>query len=137
LTRLFLDANVLFTAAHNPEGKAALLIELAAAGHWEVVTSAYCAAEARLNLDRKYPERRAELEKILRTVRRVPDVSGDLCPLRLPAKDRPVFASAIRCQATRFLTGDRRHFGPFMNRPEKSAGVVIQTVGDFLSEIAG
>jgi uncharacterized protein len=26
--RLFLDANVLFTAAHNPQGKAALLISL-------------------------------------------------------------------------------------------------------------
>lgn len=26
--RVFLDANVLFTAAHNPEGKAALLISM-------------------------------------------------------------------------------------------------------------
>ena len=32
MKRLFLDANVLFTAAHNPSGKAALIIELATMG---------------------------------------------------------------------------------------------------------
>jgi predicted nucleic acid-binding protein len=136
LTRLFLDANVLFTAAHNPEGKAALVIELAAAGHWEGVTSSYCVAEARLNLERKYPDFLGRFEKILDTVRLVPDVSAEMCPIRLPEKDRPVFASAVRCGATRFLTGDRRHFGPFMNKPGKTAGLVVQTVGDFLSEVA-
>ncbi|MGA6993466.1 MAG: hypothetical protein WBX50_06185 [Candidatus Deferrimicrobiaceae bacterium] len=135
MTRLFLDANVLFTAAHNPEGKAALVIELAAAGHWEGVTNAYCVAEARLNLERKFPEFLARLEKILDTIRLVPDVRAELCPIRLPEKDRPVFASAVRCGATRSLTGDRRHFGPLMNKPGKTAGVVVQTVGDFLSKI--
>jgi hypothetical protein len=44
----------MFTAAHNPEGKASLVIELAGAGEWEVVTSAYCLAEARRNLERKH-----------------------------------------------------------------------------------
>ena len=34
--RLFLDANVLFTAAHNPGGKAALVIELGAQRHWRL-----------------------------------------------------------------------------------------------------
>ena len=136
MTRLFLDANVLFTAAHNPEGKAALVIELTAAGHWEGVTNAHCVAEARLNLERKFPDSLGRLEKILDTVRLVPDVPADLCPIRLPEKDRPVFASAVRCGATRSLTGDRRHFGPLMNKPKKTAGVVVQTVGDFLSEIA-
>jgi len=30
---LFLDANVLFTAAHNPSGKAALVLELGTLGY--------------------------------------------------------------------------------------------------------
>lgn len=136
MTRLFLDANVLFTAAHNPEGKAVLVIELAAAGHWEGVTSAYCVAEARLNIERKFPDFLGRLEKILDTVRLVPDVPAKLCPIGLPEKDRPVFASAVRCRAMSFLTGDRRHFGPFMNKPGKTAGVVVQTVGHFLSGVA-
>jgi len=135
LIRHFLDSNVLFTAAHNPEGKASLVIELAAAGNWEVVTSAYCLAEARLNLDRKHPAALGRLSEILETIRLVPDVAGERCTLLLPGKDRPVFASAQRCKATHLLTGDRRHFGPYMNKPKDTMGIVVQAVGDFLSDI--
>lgn len=135
MIRLFLDSNVLFTAAHNPKGKASLVIELAEAGNWEVVTCAYCIAEARLNLDKKYPAALGRLSGILRTVRLVPDVAGERCPLLLPEKDRPVFASAQRCKATHFLTGDRRHFGPYMNKAKDTMEVVVQTVGDFLAGI--
>ena len=135
MIRLFLDSNVLFTAAHNPEGKASLVIELAAESHWEVVTSAYCLSEAQLNLERKYPASLGRLSEILRAVRLVPDVAGERCELSLPEKDRPVFAAAQRCKATHFLTGDRQHFGPYMNKPKVTMGMVIQTVGDFLSEI--
>jgi len=135
LIRLFLDSNVLFTAAHNPEGKASLVIELAAVGKWEVVTSAYCLAEARLNLEKKQPAALGRLSEVLGTVRLVPDVAGERCTLSVPEKDRPVFASAQRCKATHFLTGDRRHFGPYMNIPKDTTGIVVQTVGDFLSAI--
>jgi uncharacterized protein len=134
LIRLFLDSNVLFTAAHNPEGKGSLVIELAAARNWEVVTSAYCLAETRLNLDRKHPAALGRLSEILRTVRLVPDVAGERCTLFLLEKDRPVFASAQRCKATHFLTGDRRHFGPYMNKPKDTMGIAVQAVGDFLSD---
>lgn len=136
MIRLFLDSNVLFTAAHNPEGKASLVIELAAGGNWDVVTSAYCLAEARLNLERKHPAALGRLSEILRAVRLVPDVTGERCALSLPEKDRPVFASAQRCKATHFLTGDRRHFGPYMNKPKDTMGIIVQTAGDFLSDIA-
>jgi predicted nucleic acid-binding protein len=135
LIRLFLDSNVLFTAAHNPEGKASLVIELAAKDHWEVVTSAYCVSEARLNLERKHPSSLSRLQEILRTVRLVRDVGGERYALPLPEKDRPVFGAAHRCKATHFLTGDRRHFGPFMNRPKETMGIVVQSVGDFLMDI--
>jgi predicted nucleic acid-binding protein len=135
LIRLFLDSNVLFTAVHNPDGKASLVIELAAVGNWEVVTSAYCLAEARLNLEKKQPAALGRLSEVLGTVRLVPDVAGERCTLSVPEKDRPVFASAQRCKATHFLTGDRRHFGPHMNIPKDTMGIVVQTVGDFLSAI--
>jgi len=55
VSRLFLDANVLYTAAHNPHGKAAFLIALAAEGYWEVVTSPLAVEEAQRHLARKYP----------------------------------------------------------------------------------
>jgi predicted nucleic acid-binding protein len=50
----------------------------------------------------------------------------------LPEKDRPILEAAIRCKATHLLTGDRKHFGRFMNRPEVTSGVIIQTVAEFL-----
>ena len=40
--RLFLDANVLFTAAHNPSGKAALIVPLGVQGNWEIVSVLLC-----------------------------------------------------------------------------------------------
>ncbi|MBE0568831.1 MAG: DNA-binding protein [Deltaproteobacteria bacterium] len=135
MIRLFLDANVLFTAAHNPHGKAALIIELSGA-KWEVATSAYCVMEARHNLERKYPKCSGRMDEILGKIRIVPDVIGDRCPIPLPEKDRPVYAAAVRCRAGRFLTGNRRHFGPFMNEPERTTGMTVQTVGDFLKEIS-
>ena len=136
MIRLFLDSNVLFTAAHNPEGKASFLIELGRAGRWDVVTSAYCVAEARLNLEQKYPACVIRLEEMLRAIRQVSDVAADHCVLELPEKDRPVFGAAQRCRATHFLTGDQRHFGPYMNKPKQTKGIVVQTVTDFLFSIS-
>ena len=50
--RIFLDASILFTAAHNPNGKAALVIELGRSGIWRLATSPYAAEEARCNIAR-------------------------------------------------------------------------------------
>ena len=63
--RVFLDANVVFTAAHNPEGKAALLIELGGRGLWEVCSSRLAVEEARRNLARKFPQRLDGLSTLL------------------------------------------------------------------------
>jgi hypothetical protein len=45
--RLFLDANVLFTAAHNPDGTAAFLFDELAIGDWELISSGFAIKEAR------------------------------------------------------------------------------------------
>ncbi len=135
MKRLFLDANLLFIAAHNSGGKAALLLELAEAGCWEVVTSTYAVEEARRNLSRKFPERLSAFEKQLAFVRVVPSSTGTACPLPLRSKDRPIFAAARACGATHLLTGDLRDFGPFMNNPGQTRGIVIQTVAEFLKSI--
>jgi hypothetical protein len=33
------------------------------------------------------------------------------------------------------LTGDRKHFGRYMNEPGKSDGIVVQTVADYLASL--
>ena len=135
MKRLFLDANVLFTAAHNLSGKAALVIEPAATGHWDVVTSQLAAEEARRNLERKYPTSCQHLEKFLSTIEVVIGGNGTGCPIDLPTKDRPIFEAALISKATHLLTGDTRHFGVYMGRPELTYGITVQTVAEFLSDL--
>ncbi len=135
MRRLFLDANVLFTAAHNPHGKAALVIQLATEGYWEAVTSALAIEEARRNLERKYPHCLPDFAALLDGIEQVPSGDGTHCPVPLPSKDKPILEAAIHCQATHLLTGDIKDFGPYMNRPEICAGVTIQTIAQFLDRL--
>ena len=130
--KLFLDANVLFTAAHNPRGKATLVIELGRQGHWELYSSAYAMEEAHRNLARKFPKSLEALEALSQVVRLIEPAAGGAAPLGLSKKDRPIFQAAVACKATHLLTGDLKDFGPLMNRPEDSSGICIQTVSDFL-----
>jgi uncharacterized protein len=145
VNRLFLDSNVLFTAAHNPDGKAALVIGLAADGCWRVASSEHAIEEARRNLARKYPQALEQFAVILGPVRRVrqpaPLIAGEggyqvvaRSRAQLPPKDQLILDAALGCRATHLLTGDVRHFGPLMNRPDATQGLVIQTVGDFLAD---
>ena len=132
--KLFLNANVLFTAAHNPHGKAALVIELGGEGHWLLVTSNYAAEEARRNLARKTP---GALPAFASLIEDMPMVRHHLAlrtPASLPEKDRPIFQAALAAGATHLLTGDLMHFGALMNQPDDTCGVLIQTVADFLGQ---
>ena len=133
--RLFLDANALFTAAHDPRGKAALLIDLGQQGHWELYSSAYALEEARRNLARKFPEFLDGLDALSEGVRLVEGPVGHPFPPGLAQKDRPIFQAAVGCRATHLLTGDLKDFGPLMNRPEDTSGVHVLTVPDFLAHL--
>ena len=88
--------------------------------------------EARRNLGLKFPGAVKNLATFLDAMSVVTSVSGVACPIDLPAKDRPIFLTALAGGATHLLTGDRRHFGSFMDNPSCSAGIVITTVGAFL-----
>jgi predicted nucleic acid-binding protein len=130
-----LDANVLFTAAHNPSGKAALIIDLGAQGYWEVVTSSYAIEEARRNISIKFPDYLKRFETLVTRVIKVPFRSGRNCPVPLPEKDRPILEVAIQCKATHLLTGDIKDFGPFTNNASLTGGVLVQTVSEVLGSI--
>ncbi len=133
--RLFLEANVLFTALHNPRGKAALVIELGTQGHWELFSSRYALEEARRNLERKFPHTLEGLGRLHNSVHLVEHQAGLGFPKGLTEKDQPIFQAALACQATHLLTGDLQDFGPFMNQPELTFGICIQTVAGFLNHL--
>jgi hypothetical protein len=131
--RLFLDANVLFMAAHNPEGKAAFLFDAPAPGDWTLIASAHAIEEARRNISSKYPQCEARLKTLLGRLTHVGQPGPSPISIRLPEKDQPIFLAARAARATHLLTGDLKHFGPAMDKPHLSDGIVIQTVAEFLA----
>ena len=133
--RLFLDANILFTATHNPAGKAALLIELGGQGHWDLFSSPYALEEARRNLERKFPQSLDSLNTLQQGIHLVVHRTDLAYPESLAQKDQPIFQAALACQATHLLTGDLKDFGPFMNQTDNTFGICIQTIAEFLSHL--
>lgn len=135
MKRVFLDANVIYTAAHNPRGKAAFVIELGAAGNFSLFSSDAAREEAERNLAVKYPD---SLPALTALPDRITLVSADLStpfPEGLPTKDAVIFQAAMTCRATNFLTGDLHRFGPLMNRPDVTFSMIVQTVADFLAAL--
>jgi len=133
--RILLDANVLFTAAHNPDGKAALVIGMGSEGYFPLFTSNVASEEAKRNITVKYPKSLRQLDDL---ISRITLIAADLSapfPDTLPQKDAVIFQAAIACRATHLLTGDLRHFGSFMNRPENTYSITVHTVGEFLDSI--
>ena len=135
--RLFLDANVLFTAIHNPRGKAALVIELSTHGLWTIYSSDFAVEEARRNLARKFPEFVDEFDALADVLRLVGHSVGFCVSSWARSEGSADFQAAIACRATHLLTGDMKHFGAFMNQPERISGIRIQTVAGFLDRLVG
>lgn len=133
--RVFLDANILFTAAHNPNGKAAFVIELGGCGHFQLMTSEYAREEAYRNLSAKYPLCVPNLETMMRLVAITLTNPGAPCPASLAAKDCAIFQAAATCRATHLLTGDTKHFGHLMNSPDATFSIIVQCVADFLTSL--
>jgi len=130
-----LDANILFTAARTPTGKAAFLIVCGGEGHWQIITSAYAVEEARRNLELKAPDALPQLAELLCHLEILIPSPAAPCPDSLPRKDRPIFQAAYTGAASHLLTGDLKDFGPLMNRPDLTFGILVQTVAEFLATI--
>jgi len=111
--RIFLDANVLFSAAKSDGAVRRFVEVILNAGH-ECVVDAYVVEEARRNLAAKAPGTIEFFEALSRRLSNVPVVAGvPALPtdVLLPADDRPVLAAAIRNRCDALVTGDRTHFG--------------------------
>lgn len=121
MDRVFLDANILFSAAYRPYAGLRQLWEVPDV---ELVTSAYAVEEARRNLDR--PEQRVALQVLLQSMEVLAASPRDppiTVPIELAEKDRPILAMAVAARATHLLTGDVQHFGRYYG--QTVAGVHI------------
>ena len=123
---IFLDANILFSAAYGSPALERLWDE-ATRGRYPMIASHYVVEEARRNLDTA--NHRIALENCLSQVRLVPEADpGIPCPIPLPEKDRPVLMAAVIARADCLVTGDLLHFGPFFG--QRIQGVQICRLKD-------
>ena len=126
MDRLFLDANILFSAAYGPESPLRRLWQIRGA---ELITSAYALVEAHRNLETK--DQQARLDALSADVR----VVGESDKRDLPAgvtlreKDVPILCAAIAAKASHLLTLDLRDFGPFLGK--SMAGMLVLHPRDY------
>jgi predicted nucleic acid-binding protein len=126
--RLFLDANVLFSAAYRADAGVQRLWALPNA---TLVTSEYAVSEARRNL--AAPEQLSRLDGLLESIEVGPARTLDPTLRRgieLREKDWPILGGAVAARATHLITGDLRDFGPFFGHVV--LGVLIVTPARYL-----
>ena len=126
MDRLFLDANVLFSAAHKADARVSRLWRLTDA---LLFCSRYALEEARFNLEGESQQRRLT---ILSEKLQFVEASDRALPrgVFLPEKDTPILLAAIEARADYLLTGDFRHFGPYFGK--KIEGVTVMLPGHYL-----
>jgi predicted nucleic acid-binding protein len=116
--RIFLDANILFSATRSDGAVRQLLALTEAAGH-ELWADAYVFEEARRNLSAKTPSGLPVLNAMTTRIKIGGMSTGNSLPpdtVNLPEKDRPVLAAAIHHHCDILVTGDRTHFGPLYGK---------------------
>ncbi|HZG69231.1 MAG TPA: hypothetical protein VEZ12_21030 [Herpetosiphonaceae bacterium] len=130
---VFLDANVLFSAAYRVDSRLRRLWQLRKA---QLLTSSFAEEEARRNF--ATPRQRSELDMLLESIRIVA-FSGPLdhpifSTIVLPDKDRPILLAALTARATHLLAGDLQHFGPYFG--QRIEGVLILPPAEYLRTVS-
>ena len=126
MDRLFLDANILFSAAYRANAGLAALWKLR---NVILCSSRYAVGEARVNLETE--DQRHRLMRLSGALHWFEGSSGKLPRgISLPDKDVPILLAAIEARADYLLTGDIRHFG--MHFGKKILGTIIVHPAQYL-----
>jgi uncharacterized protein len=126
MDRLFLDANVLFSAAYKPDARVRKLWNLKGVA---LCTSRYALEEARVNLaEESQRQRLLDLVEVFSFF----EAADYVLPpgIALPDTDVPILLAAINARANYLLTGDFKHFGSYFGR--KVGGVTIDSPARYL-----
>ncbi len=129
--RVFLDRSVLLSACGSERSLSRLIIEIAAARRWRLISASYCRAETSKNIGKlgeaaalKWPEMQSMVEW-------VPNALTSRKPLLLTAsKDKPVLISALAAKCAVLLTLDKGDFGILLGT--RVYGMLVSTPRDFL-----
>jgi hypothetical protein len=119
--RIFLDANILFSAA-QPHSRMRAFLEVLF-DRADCLTNAYAVEEARRNLELKFPGGLKALERLTRQCEMVSQLVTGL-DVELPLKDMPILGGAIAGRATHLLTGDEKDFGKYWGKMIQGVKIV-------------
>jgi len=125
---LFLDANVLFSAAYREHSGILRLWHMKSVN---LISSTYAVEEARRNLD--MPLQKERLEKLLSDLEEIFPHHMDIelpTNVTIREKDKPILLSAMSAKADFLITGDVRDFGKFYGK--KIGGVTIIPPAEYL-----
>jgi predicted nucleic acid-binding protein len=121
MDRLFLDANILFSAAFRP---AAGLLQLWKLRDVTLYSSRYAVEEARINLTEQ--DQRMRLSRLSEKVQFAEAALRQFPQgISLPEKDVPILLAAIEARCTHLLTGDVRHFGPYFGNTIEGVSIIL------------
>lgn len=135
--RVFLDANILFSAAKS-DGAVRELLRLLLDGGHECWVDDYVVIEARRNLTAKKPDALIALEAFLERLRisRAQAPGPELKLVNwLPENNRTVLAAAMRLHCDALVTGDRTHLGAGYGKA--FAGVTIHSPRSLAAQLFG
>jgi uncharacterized protein len=128
--RLFLDANVLFSAAY---GSGSGLLQLWKLQNVVLYSSRYALEEARINLTEE--DQLTRITKLAETIHLFDAAPGKLPRgISLPEKDVPILLAAMEARATHLLTGDVRHFGQYFGKSIE--GIAVMLPGEYLKRFS-
>jgi predicted nucleic acid-binding protein len=116
--RIFLDANVLFSAAYRENSG---LMEIWHLKGVQLLSSGYAIEEARRNLSGA--QQRDRLQHLVEALEILESLPAARLQTTLPEKDQPILAAAVAGRATHLITGDMKHFGEFFGKT--LAGVAV------------
>lgn len=119
--RIFLDANVLFSA--SAPGSAISRLVAVAIQCSTVFTSDIACSEARKNLALKRPAWSESFENLIESI----DVLASsvfALPVTLDAKDLPLLCASIRARCHYFVTGDLKDFGHLFDTTVQGTTVI-------------
>ena len=127
MKRLFLDANVLFSAVRRCDSAQGSLVEFAAGGLIAALSSVYAIDEAHHNLMREAPRAMRSWQSMLAVIRIASEPDAERLGWAgspVVAKNAPILASAVRAKVDWLVTGDRSDFGHLFSTTQRAVPVI-------------
>ncbi|MBC8448051.1 MAG: PIN domain-containing protein [Chloroflexi bacterium] len=139
MSRVFLDASVLFAASYSQTGSSRDLLREAIRGNVKIVLSEHVLKETRRNLAQKAPEALSAFHELLTAIKPQIVRKPSLEELKRAAayihlKDAPVVAAAVKAKVDCLVTWDRKHFIDDPRVAQKS-GLAIITPDELMATI--